>query len=114
MLAVEKQTGETPATLRDKPRLFEWLHWYYEAFWMLDAGRHVYQGSIGRIPLTEIAAYMEIFEINDTDLRQLFVKTMKALDSVYVKQVNSKIKQQIESDRKDAERQAERARDGRR
>lgn len=103
MLKVEQTTGETPNTLLTKPRLHTWLEWYWDAFWMLDPGRPVYQGSLGRIPLSEIAAYLELFGIGEIETTLLFIKTIKALDSVYVKLTNAKIKREVEQERKRAE-----------
>lgn len=110
-MAVEKATGKTPKTLLDKPRLHEWLSWYYDAFWMINSGRRIHQGSVGMVPLTEMVAYLELYAVEEIEARQLFVKTMRALDSVYVKQVNAKIQQKIEAERRAAE--AERVRHGR-
>lgn len=103
LLKVERETGETPNTLLTKPRLYTWVEWYWEAFWMLDPGRPIYQGSLGRIPLSEIRAYIEIFGIVEIEAKLLFVKTMKALDSVYVKLQNEKVARKVEQDRKAAE-----------
>jgi len=98
--AVEDQTGETPKALRDKPKPHPWVAWYYEAFWLLDSARPVYQGSVGRIPMSEIAAYFYVFEILGTESRQLFIRTIRALDSVYVKLTNERIKREIDQERK--------------
>lgn len=103
MLEVEKQTGETPNTLLTKPKLHTWVEWYWDAFWMLDTGRQVYQGSLGSIPLSEVHAYLEIFGIVEIETKLLFIKTIRALDSVYVKLQNKKIVLKIEQDRKAAE-----------
>lgn len=100
LLAVELQTGETPNVLLNKPRLHTWLEWYWNAFWMLDPGRPVHQGSIGRIPLSEIAAYLVLFGPVETEPKLLFIKTMKALDSVYVKLQNERITREVEQKRK--------------
>lgn len=95
MLAVEKQTGKTPQTLLNKPKLDNWNVWYWNAFWMLDSGRPIYQGSVGRVPLTEMSAYIEIFKVNGTEAIQLFIKTMQALDSVYVRLTNERISREV-------------------
>ena len=107
---MEAQTGETPKTLLDKPRLLPWLTWLYESFWIIDASRPIYQGSVGRITLGEMAAYIGVFELVETEAKQSFVRTMRALDSVYVKLVNEQIARKIEAARKDAERGRERGR----
>lgn len=103
LLAVEAQTGKTPDALLTRPKLHPWVEWYYEAFWLVDAGRPVYQGSIGRIPLTEISAYFQVFDVGETESRKLFIKTIRALDSVYVRIVNERIKRDIAKERKRTE-----------
>ena len=108
LLAVEQETGETPNALLNKPRLEPWLAWYYDAFWVCDPGRAIHQGSIGRIPLSEYAAWIEIFEVVGIEARALFIRTMRALDSVYVGRINSRVTQDIERSKRDAEREAER------
>lgn len=113
LLAIERQTGETPKALLNQPRLHPWLTWMYEAFWVCDQGRPVYQGAVGRIPLTEMAAFMSVFDVGETEDRQLFIKTMRALDSVYVKKLNERIAVKVEQDRRDAERRAESGRGAR-
>lgn len=104
MLAVEAQTGETPNVLLNKPKLHPWLQWFYDAFWECDPGRPVHQGSIGRIPLSELAAWIDINCISDMETRLLFVMTMRALDSVYVRLVNQRIKREMDQAKRDAER----------
>ncbi len=47
-------------------------------------------------------AYMEMFEINDLDERERFAKMVRALDRVYIKHVNEKLK----TDRDKAARKA--------
>ena len=42
----------------------------------------------GAIPLTEIYAYMQIFEITDHNQRRLFLNRIKILDRVYLDFVN--------------------------
>jgi hypothetical protein len=79
------------------------VEWYYDAFWMLDPGRPVYQGSLGRIPLSEISAYIELFGIVEIETRQLFIRMIRALDSVYVPRINAKISQKVKRDREAAE-----------
>lgn len=105
--AVERQTKETPKALLNRPRLHPWLTWLYDAFWLCDSGRRIYQGSVGRIPLSEMVAYMSVYDVGEAEERQLFITMMRALDSVYVKKVNAEIARKVEQDRRNAERRAE-------
>lgn len=100
---MEAQTGETPKALLTKPRLHPWVEWLWDAFWMLDSGRPIHQGSVGRIPLSEIAAFLAIFAVGDDEAKQSFITMMRALDSVYVEKINAEIARKIESDRKSVE-----------
>ncbi len=104
MLAVVKQTGETPFALLHKPELLPWLSWYWEAFWLLSPARAIHQGSIGNIPLSEMRAYMEIFQLKDNEAKWLFIRMMYALDSFYVKRVNAEIKRKTDVERANRER----------
>jgi hypothetical protein len=80
----------------------------WDAFWVCNTSRAVYDGSIGSIPLTAYAAYLEIFEICDSETRQLFVRTMMALDSVYKVKVNAQIKRTVDRDRDAEQRRLDR------
>ena len=99
MLKVEAETGETPPALRNRPRLLPWLLMYYSAFMELTHSRIVHQGGIGYIPLSEYVAYMEMVRIDDIEERELFIKMVKALDSVYVERVNADIRRRAETAR---------------
>lgn len=112
LTAVETQTGETPQALLNKPELHEWLHWLYDAFWVCCTARPVYDGSVGSIPITAMHAYAEMFGVRGIELRQLLVRTIRALDSVYRSKVNAQIARKVEQDRVDAERKEERGRGG--
>lgn len=68
------------------------------------------QGGVGPIPLSEMFAYTEMFEINDLEERERFVKMTKALDRVFVKHTMQKLKQ----DRERTQRKARKPRKGNR
>ena len=95
--------------LTDKPTLSHWTIEYYEAFMVLNDSRQIREGSIGPIPLSEMAAYMEMFGVKDIEERERFTKMVKALDRVYMKHMNAKLKHERESARKRAQRKAPRA-----
>lgn len=107
MLAVEQQTGETPKALQNKPRLLPWLDWVWDAYWVLDSGRPIREGSVGKIPMTEIAAYLSVFDVGDDEAKRSFITMVRALDSVHVERVNAEIARKIE-----AQRQRDRERSG--
>lgn len=89
---MHEATGEIPDALQNKPKLSHWVAQYYSAFHVLNDSRMVREGSIGSIPLSEIFAYMQMFEIDKLDEREHFTKMVKALDRVYVKHINAKLK----------------------
>ena len=87
-----------------------WTVGYYRAFNVLGDSRIIGQGSIGPIPLTEMQAYIELFEINDLDERERFIRMIKALDRVFIKHTNERLKM----DRDKATRKARGHRKGKR
>lgn len=49
-------------------------------------------GGVGPIPLTEIEAYLKLYNIVDLDEREYFIKMIKALDSEYISLMNERTK----------------------
>lgn len=93
---LQQTTGEIPKALKDRPSLSKWTVQYYSAFNVLSDSRQIGQGGIGPIPLSEMKAYMEMFEVSNLDERERFAKMVRALDRVYIKHVNMKLKQDRE------------------
>jgi len=89
---LQQTTGETPKALQDRPKLNRWVAEYYKAFAVLSDSRSILQGGVGPIPLSEIFAYFQMFEITDLEERERFTTMVKALDRVYIKHVNEKLK----------------------
>lgn len=107
LLAAERQTGETPFALLNKPELHAWLSWLYDAFSVCSTSRPIFDGSIGSIPIEAMHAYAEMFGVRGTELRQYLVRMIRALDSVYRSKVNAQIARKVEQDRVDDERRQE-------
>jgi hypothetical protein len=80
--------------------LTRWTAEYYAAFNVLSDSRQLTQGGLGPIPLTEVAAYMEMFHINDVDERERFIRMIKALDRVFITHTNGKLKAEREKRQK--------------
>lgn len=78
---VPKRFFERP----DLPKEFEWL---MEAFWVLHSSRQSGMG-IGYIPLTEIKAYAEMFDVPDV---RMLVGCIRALDRIFVERESEKAK----------------------
>jgi len=85
---LQQQYGVEPDALKHKPRLKPWVADYYKAFQMLSSSRPIGMGAVGAIPISEMAAYLDLFGILDHEERELFITMMQALDSVYLKHVN--------------------------
>jgi hypothetical protein len=75
--------GHHVERLDNKPSLYDDLVLDYKAFIALNNSRPAGL-SPSSIPLTEILAYMRIFEINDYDQRLEFLKNIRILDAVYL------------------------------
>lgn len=59
---------------------------------MLSSGRPVGMGGPGPIPLTEIAAYFDIYEITQSEERDLYVRVIREMDAAYLERQASKTK----------------------
>ncbi len=103
---LQQTTGEIPKALKDRPSLNKWTVQYYSAFNVLSDSRQIGQGGIGPIPLSEMKAYMEMFEVSNLDERERFAKMVRALDRVYIKHVNTKLKQDREKAARNAKAKA--------
>lgn len=66
---------------------FEDLQETYDAFWMLNSSRPVLFGGIGHIPLTEISAYIDLFDPDDVPF---FIECIRELDNLLVRTENEK------------------------
>lgn len=84
------EQGQTPEALKTQPRLRPWVAEQYRAFQMLSASRPVGMGGVGAIPLSEIAVYLDLFEVHDFDERDAYITMIQALDSVYLKHMAQK------------------------
>jgi hypothetical protein len=87
---MQMQLGFAPEALQRRPPLDAPLRWYLEAFYDLSRGRQITMGGAGPIPLSEILAYMQMFEITDLDERASFLRTMGRLDAVYLEAQHKK------------------------
>jgi len=75
--------GNQVEALETKPTLYLDLINDYRAFIVLSASRSISMAE-GPIPLSEIYAYMQIFEINKYDQRKLFLKRIRFMDKIYL------------------------------
>jgi len=77
--------------LENRPELYPDLVPVWEAFVLLSPSRNMGWGA-GAIPLTEVRAYCEMFEIEPEE-REDLLYLLRALDEEYLKSTNEKGKQ---------------------
>jgi hypothetical protein len=83
--------GEHVEQLDKKPELYTDLYSDYNAFLFLSASRTSGFGP-SAIAISEIYAYMQMFEIDDYQQRRRFLNHIKILDSVYLDYMDKKEK----------------------
>lgn len=71
--------------LAEKPDIPADYSWYIDAFITLSNGRPLGEFD-GAIPLSDIAAYMDIFGIDDDDEKEEFVSIIRMMDGAYLKE----------------------------
>jgi len=69
--------------------LFKHLYLDWNAFWHLSGSRQIGMG-LGNIQISEIYAYMQMFEITDVGERRDFLRHIQVLDSTYLEFHNEK------------------------
>lgn len=77
--------------MENRPELYPDLVPVWEAFVLLSPSRNMGWGA-GAIPLTEVRAYCEMFEIEPEE-REDLLYLLRALDEEYLKSTNEKGKQ---------------------
>lgn len=85
--------GEHMKPLDDKPALYQDLIPDWQAFSVLSSSRQM-GFSVGPIPLSEIAAYMEINQIKDYEERKLLLHRIHILDHTYLDWQSGETKKQ--------------------
>lgn len=84
-----RQSGVLPKPLADRPVLSVFSQTIYEAFYILTGSRH--NGlSVGRIPLSEIKAYLDLVGFTRVEDRLQMVRIIDRLDSFYLSQIDKK------------------------
>lgn len=89
------------------PQLWPECAWYLEAFYQLSGSRQLGMGTIGYIPIVEIAAWAAIHGVDDT---ATLVRYVRALDVVYINEWVER--QKRDADRAKNQRQADRGTGG--
>jgi len=75
-----EKTGETPATLQRMPDLYDDAAPFWLAFWHLHASRNMN----GVIPVSEVAAWLDLHRIDDLDERARTARLIRAMDTEYL------------------------------
>ena len=84
------EEGKPTPALENRPELYPDLVPVWEAFVLLSPSRNVGWGA-GAIPLSEVRAYCEMFEIPPEDREELLY-LLRALDEEYLKLTGEKSK----------------------
>ena len=80
LLMQAERTGKLPSTLTHMPALDPGNEVYFEAFEALHASRNMN----GVIPLSEIAAWLDLVGERDTDERDRTARLIRAMDDEYL------------------------------
>lgn len=86
---IEKTTGETPKSLRDRPLLNEAQHFFVSSFYDLNDSRST-AGSHHPITVQEILAYIQILGGFQEAEKYRFLKVIQALDAVFIQHSKEK------------------------
>lgn len=90
--------GKPAPALDHRPDLFPDLQPVWEGFTLLSPSRNVGM-SVGAIPLTEIKAYCEMYDIEGEE-REEFLLLIRSLDDEYLRWVNEKNKSTSKSSKR--------------
>ena len=81
-----KPGWETPTAIKEMPELMSWEAPYVTAFYTITSSRQSGMG-VGPIPLSEILAYCQFFEVVEPEL---FLYIMQKCDNAYLIEYNAK------------------------
>lgn len=102
-MELKASTGVEPQSLRDRPKLAPHLHYYKQVFIELRQSRAYTQfGQPLPIPLTEYAAYFDIYDIKSLSEREAILRNVRIMDGAYVKVTGEKIKAESDKQTKSA------------
>jgi hypothetical protein len=87
---VAKDTGELPPALANRPSLTVWQYYFWEAYHIVSNSRSFHSAGVAGIPLSQILAYFEIYDIKDLELRNLYLYHIQRLDSAYLEYTSKK------------------------
>lgn len=82
--------GQKVPALENRPELSRWTAPYFEAFLTLTDSRSIGFGGAGAIPLSEIKAYCDLYQIDDVDEIDRLITMIKALDSEFLSWASEK------------------------
>jgi len=81
---VEETNGVDFEFLNEKPTLYPDLYPDWKAFWILSGSRQVGMG-LGNIQISEIYAYMKMFNVTKPTEREHLLSRIQILDNTYLK-----------------------------
>lgn len=87
---MKRETGKTPSALQNRVSPpAEWA-WYWKGFWRLHGSRQFTFNGPANIPISEIAAYCNLFRINSDEERDFFVTLIQVMDKAYLALVDKR------------------------
>ena len=84
---IEKDTGQTPKALLDRPQLSRWSEDYWKAFQELSSSRNWTQSGPTEIPYLAKLAWLDENFIHDPDERDEYLRVIQALDFEYIEHI---------------------------
>ncbi len=76
--------------MKDRPEIDPTLIFFYEAFHDLSTSRPVSQAGPLPIPISEVLAYCEFYQIHDLDFRSTLLGLVKRMDGQYLESFHKK------------------------
>lgn len=90
----EAAAGREPSALRNRPRLDVRQVRVYNAFQSVTGSRNASMSGVLPIPISEIRAYCDLYQIRDAEKIETLVERIQFLDGVYLEHVAEKSKSQ--------------------
>jgi hypothetical protein len=84
------KSGEEVPALKNRPTLTMWQRFFWDAYHVVNSSRNFHSAGLASIPLSEILAYFQIYNIRDLELRDLYIQHIQTLDNTYLEHANKR------------------------
>jgi hypothetical protein len=88
---IERDTGETPTALKNKPVLNQWEMLYWEMYSDITGSRQWTAGGPAEIPYPVKILWLDENHIFDRQDREDYLLVVRALDNAYLEHVAEKV-----------------------